>query len=1252
MTKICNCVFDSQIAYIVKELNQSPKNPITIEDFLKDDSIRTKVKKNLSYLVCSNGNQLITYQSNKRKSHFKHKNNFNACTNEMTRWHREWQECFDEEYREISIGNRRADVFIHKKVLEFQHSPISRENVKLRLDNYTSHGYELIWIIDCNDSINIETKNIYTKTNGNNSGSSDPGFYESYLITFNKSYYWKYENFLDNEFIYLHHKRSIYKINPNLIKSRMIETTEYMYERDFVESITSNTFDWTPIPPDLGTIYFNQRGAGCGKTYESIQLLIDEKFSSKEIFIYLTKMHSAKDVILKELEEQYSSNKLTKLVNMHGRYNEKMKDILDSYDGPNDMYEMARYIEKRMTLNKKIIDILKDHNGKKIDDIIQYFDLNNNKTLLRSNNKNSKQYVIDFRRVDTLSDVKVVIGSIDSFTYAVTNKGKIETSDYFLGLAKAIKQGNILKTNNGKVSNNGKIRYANTKNTKLNKKCLIIIDETQDLDKDYIEAFAEIIKTTGIDVYIIGDKLQSIMSEHNVYTFMDKNTLPVTVIRSEAINRVQRFHNIQFKNFVNQIVPFKQFNLPPIDSICNRDGCKHDDKAKPFHIFRMPKIYSNDFRITEISKIIDDIIMYMDREISEHQYLPKNFMFIFPILKGNILASQLESRLRTYWINKMKNTEYLKIVKKKDPDWQKNLGDTEYHEYAMLHKSEEGQPINLSESEHYTRLVSIHASKGNGCEVVFVLGLSEKSLTRFSKLKNNLVYESLLHVALTRQKRSIYIGIEENGDDIYNRFRKISEIEGNSITPQIDHLKIHRKIDECVTHIFDTDLFNKLNEDIIKPGEYINYVPSNNSNKNIIDQNHHIIRYYVFMYQMRVRLTQHQESNNDDMSQFKTILYKRAICKPHIYSYSDYYKLLYKISNRAKLPINDRYKPEISGIPILSIDDNEKSPYYEYCNKLKDLIGIINTKIINAQKEDSLPKLEPLECVVLEYMIQIIDHGSYCDVPIMKVYDVMFHYSNPYEYSKIIQDFHNSVRIVENIYDSYCSQISEIFGDDTFKYNINHNVHYSCDSSNFDIYNRFDILGYSSEYVIEFIIVPQFNKLNFYEVICGMIFYTHLLQNSRGTPFKTTGEVDNYDKFNGKKVWGCILTLDSNDPIMFPINLDSKNKLIRNLVGKYLESDYSSYHGLIYDFYNFLYRNKPQNQNSVEHTCKVLDEKIYDKIPSYIKDFFRKMRSMGKEEIINITQNPEIFKIELNVMLRQEIDRYLELNDNSEIKDY
>ena len=103
--------------------------------------------------------------------------------------------------------------------------------------------------------------------------------------------------------------------------------------------------------------------------------------------------------------------------------------------------------------------------------------------------------------------------------------------------------------------------------------------------------------------------------------------------------------------------------------------------------------------------------------------------------------------------------------------WEQRLGTKEKHIY--LHRSVEGQTIQLKDSEKATRILSIHTSKGNGCEVVFLLGCTEKALRIFSKQTGNLVYDSLLHVAITRQKKSLYIGLDNDYDDVYRRVKKM-----------------------------------------------------------------------------------------------------------------------------------------------------------------------------------------------------------------------------------------------------------------------------------------------------------------------------------------------------------------------------------------------------------------------------------------------------------------------------------------------
>lgn len=102
------------------------------------------------------------------KPYFSHKQG-TKCTDDwhydMSEWHRAWQELFPIECREVPIEHNgikhRADVCVGKVIFEFQHSPISNEEIQARNQFYTSAGYELIWIFDANDNIkNVNGKSI------------------------------------------------------------------------------------------------------------------------------------------------------------------------------------------------------------------------------------------------------------------------------------------------------------------------------------------------------------------------------------------------------------------------------------------------------------------------------------------------------------------------------------------------------------------------------------------------------------------------------------------------------------------------------------------------------------------------------------------------------------------------------------------------------------------------------------------------------------------------------------------------------------------------------------------------------------------------------------------------------------------------------------------------------------------------------------------------------------------------------------
>ena len=124
--------------------------------------------------------ELMIKDGEQRRKHFAHKNGGSRIcddwSSDMSDWHREWQEQFPEECREVIVENNgekhRADVLINNIVVEFQHSAISREEFERRNSFYTSVGYRMIWLFDLSEDYE---QNKYITTN---------------LLT--NSYDWKY----------------------------------------------------------------------------------------------------------------------------------------------------------------------------------------------------------------------------------------------------------------------------------------------------------------------------------------------------------------------------------------------------------------------------------------------------------------------------------------------------------------------------------------------------------------------------------------------------------------------------------------------------------------------------------------------------------------------------------------------------------------------------------------------------------------------------------------------------------------------------------------------------------------------------------------------------------------------------------------------------------------------------------------------------------------------------------------------------
>lgn len=70
----------------------------------------------------------------------------------MSEWHYSMQNKFSEEQREVIVKYKgqtyRADILYKNYIIEFQHSPISMEELKERNDFYSTAGYSIAWVFD------------------------------------------------------------------------------------------------------------------------------------------------------------------------------------------------------------------------------------------------------------------------------------------------------------------------------------------------------------------------------------------------------------------------------------------------------------------------------------------------------------------------------------------------------------------------------------------------------------------------------------------------------------------------------------------------------------------------------------------------------------------------------------------------------------------------------------------------------------------------------------------------------------------------------------------------------------------------------------------------------------------------------------------------------------------------------------------------------------------------------------------------
>ena len=1148
----CNHYFKSQYCYI----DNIEKN---IKEYSLNDKDNIKCINN-HQLIYVNGKK-ICKNGKKGKSYFKHKNEEDTFKkDENSYWHLEWQDNFfntEIEFKKIfknQIKSRRCDAYLkdYNIILEFQHSSISYNEVKERKEDYQLHNINIIWIIDGND----DTIEIIEKDN-------------KICLKFLNNY-WKYDRFIDYEYIFIDINKKIYKIYPNYVKNFMIDVSQPIDKKIFIEYLNKNNkiiYDFN-IPLQCN-LYIKQQGAGNGKTYGLIQMLDSEDFKYYKYFIIVSKQHSAKYIIYEEFNNQIKNNNLKYLKN-----------------------------------------IIKEENNKKFK--ISYI---NEKTNINCN---------------------ITICTIDSLMYSLGNKNNDDINK-FDGLVKSIIDGYIEEQNINHLDIN-KIKF------RLNKELCLICDETQDLTKDYGKAIIKIMKDRYIDSYIVGDKLQSIKCDDNAFLYLYNNNFEnenINKIIYEPTNICRRFCNNDLINFINNIIPFDKYNLPIIQPYKNNINTN-----KNITIFQGNNNNDNE----EIEKIIN----YYKNEVINNNYKPNDFLIITPFTTNNKLIDTLTTAINQFWIDKNNNINI-------------------YEKYAIFHKSEEGTSIDLSESENSTRIVSIHTSKGDGRNIVFIIGLAEKSLLKYSNFNNNLIYDSLLHVSLTRMKEKLYIRLSNNYDDIYQKIIKninfddiIADIEPNLY----NFSKCIKYNNDIINKSKDNEFFNLLLINIINNTEYLE--PSFQINNNInIDMSHHNIRYASMFIYLFIKIIKNENKNNiiTIKKQLRKI-FEDIICRNIITldKWQDYYK-----------HINDNNDDNLC---ILRLSNNKIGDYNKYYIIIKKNIKNLQNKLKKLLITNNIDILCPLETIILYHMIQITQLGSKnTDITIIELYNIIDIYSKSFNcditgHNNCICNkyFNNNIIKSNNMYNYLLNHYNDITKLDKLydnflllnpknQYLINHKIYFNSTNNDFEIYKIFQLIAYNDNDVFIIYNKPQFTELNYNEILIESIFDTFLFNNIKkpnnyNDNSSYNSIYENYIKFNNKNIIIVVFSINNDDYYTYKWNLKNNYNFIINHIKNILINKFTLEY--INQFYNyFIYKkNIYINKNTDFSSKKIIrfiikeykdeyknEDKSKDKHPEFILDFLKKIEEEIEDDDRDINEYDDInkFTIKLKKYIIKSINNYLDL---------
>lgn len=962
------------------------------------------------------------------------------------------------------------------------------------------------------------------------------------------------------------------------------------------------------------TLY--QKGAGNGKTYGLWKDILETP--NKSLFMVLLGKHSEKEVILEELKDQKN----------------KEWDIIDENIIEDDFIDKIKSYGKRDT-----------------------------------NSNEAKQYEIIYTHKKSNRTITILIATVASFYYSISEMD-INSDDPFSTLCV-----NFLEKPIKKIGESGNFWFVK-KDRQLDNQTILCFDEAEDLHTIHLDCLKKLMSSFKIDVILVGDKLQSLSLEKNIFTEIDKikddvnEYMEVITIQPENNNRRIEVEGLDIE--LNKYIDFDKFNLPQITSV-GRKGDKNLEKVnKPFELIKVginEQVYAGDKNQKKIDGYCEKILEKFRKEIYDNLYLPQDFMIVTPILKGHNELIELKSKLEDLWITIFNDETFIEKLKSKlsiltkDKKvwveyWLKENHNIKEKivEYVQFHKCESGKVVNLSESKYKTRIVSTVTSRGDGRNVCFVLGVKESSLKLVSGKTKGLRYESHLHVPLTRAKRKVYFELVNNGDDIYRRFN--DNTDDIYCPPKI---KSFINIDKIGDYLNEDNLRELLQINGIKYKKQ-----EEDQDKPRIDFTDHCSRYAVFKTLLHFSINKkifaarpELVNKTPSILTYRNIIFKLGIGnKRNSFDYWDYLK---KETKECK---NNKKKWILSEIPII----NYNSKYYDgFVDNIILKMKQLQDKIGPTFSDTESYNLNEIDYLLLTYMLNINRYKLYSPLNINDLYSVINKLETPNKHTNIV-DFYKKILPIENKCYEMIQEIENTYGTMT-GWNIEHRIDFEGESNDFKLTKKPSILiGYNDKYVVDVIIETSYDELNYFNIIKKILLNRFIIYN----PEAFTEHSKNKERYLNKEIITYILILETNTYIKYDWkwdNCDEVRMIIKDGTRNYL----TSFHKELYNYFYSILRCKKEDEllppwikikttekgdygTPFDYIIEKLGITIIDsngrkkQYPPvmYIVNFIEILKNdykKNKEEFRETVNNEEIFIEKLGNKLKDSLDKYFDKPD-------